>query len=125
LWCIYGGYRILVGLIGMAFLRAIFARHFMGHSWMFDGPWGSFGGPMWVGAVMPVIAGFTVIASVLAFLTGWSLLARKPWGRTLAIVVSILALLKFPFGTALGIYTLWVLAPSASGMEYNALADRS
>jgi hypothetical protein len=36
-----------------------------------------------------------------------------------------LALLKFPFGTALGIYTLWVLAPSTSGMEYDAIADRS
>ena len=31
----------------------------------------------------------------------------------LAIVVAILALLKFPIGTALGIYTLWVLAPSS------------
>jgi len=30
-----------------------------------------------------------------------------------------------PFGTALGIYTLWVLAPMASGMEYDNIADRS
>jgi hypothetical protein len=34
-------------------------------------------------------------------------------------------LVKIPFGTALGIYTLWVLAPMASGMEYDAIADRN
>ena len=33
-------------------------------------------------------------------------------GSDVAIVAAILALLKFPFGTALGIYTLWVLAPA-------------
>ncbi len=53
------------------------------------------------------------------------LLNRRPWGRTVAIIVAILALVKFPFGTALGIYTLWVLAPGASGLEYDAIADRS
>jgi hypothetical protein len=42
-----------------------------------------------------------------------------------AIIAAILALIKFPFGTALGIYTLWVLAPGASGLEYDAIADRS
>jgi hypothetical protein len=50
---------------------------------------------------------------------------RKPWGRILAIVIAILALIHIPFGTAMGIYTLWVLAPSASGAEYDAIADHS
>jgi hypothetical protein len=50
---------------------------------------------------------------------------RKSWGRVLAIVVAILSLIKIPFGTALGIYTLWVLLPSASAIEYEAIADRS
>ena len=75
--------------------------------------------------MVPVVATVTVIGAVLAAFVGFSLLQRKPWGRTLAIVVSILALFRFPLGTALGIYTLWVLAPSYSGMEYEALADRS
>jgi hypothetical protein len=43
----------------------------------------------------------------------------------LGIVVAILSLLKFPIGTALGIYTLWVLAPAESGAEYDAIADHS
>jgi hypothetical protein len=35
--------------------------------------------------------------------------------------MGILALLKFPFGTALGIYTLWVLAPQASAVEWDEM----
>jgi len=78
-----------------------------------------------MGAMLPFIAFVTVVAAALALLVGWSLLPRRPWGRTLAIIVAILSLLKFPFGTALGIYTLWVLAPAASGAEYDAIADRT
>ncbi len=75
--------------------------------------------------MVPMVAVMTVIGAGLALLVGFSLLNRKPWGRTLAIVVGILALFKFPMGTALGIFTLWVLAPTESGMEYEAIADRS
>jgi hypothetical protein len=40
----------------------------------------------------------------------------------LGIVLAFLALIRIPFGTALGIYTLWVLLPESSGQEYDALA---
>jgi hypothetical protein len=75
--------------------------------------------------LLPVIAVYTVVMAGLALFVGYSLLTRRPWGRTLAIVVGILSLLKPFFGTALGIYTLWVLAPGASGLEYDAIADRT
>jgi ABC-type glycerol-3-phosphate transport system permease component len=76
-------------------------------------------------ALAPLIAVYVVMTVALAVFTGYSLLSRKPWGRTLAIIVAVLALLKFPFGTALGIFTLWVMAPGESGMEWEAMADRS
>lgn len=122
LWCVYGVYRILAGLVGMFFFRAFVGRHY---GW-WGGPWGDFGrhGMPWMG-LLPVIATVAVLAAALAMFAGWSLLNRKPYGRTLAIVLAILALFKFPIGTALGIYTLWVLAPGASGLEYDAIADRS
>lgn len=122
LWCVFGVYRILSGFAGMFFLRAFAGRRF---GW-YGGPFGNFGmhGPGWM-ALLPVIATVTVVMASLALLTGFSLLTRKPWGRTLAIVLAILSLLKFPVGTALGIYTLWVLASGPSGMEYDAIADRS
>jgi hypothetical protein len=35
-----------------------------------------------------------------------------------ALVMAFLNLLNFPFGTALGVYTLFVLLPDAAGDEY-------
>jgi hypothetical protein len=37
--------------------------------------------------------------------------------------LDFLGLLRIPFGTALGIYTLWVLLPETSGKEYDRLAQ--
>jgi hypothetical protein len=37
--------------------------------------------------------------------------------------MGFVALLNVPIGTALGIYTLWVLLPAQSDEEYKALAQ--
>jgi hypothetical protein len=39
------------------------------------------------------------------------------------VVLGFLALLRFPLGTALGIYTLWVLLPEESSREYDHLSQ--
>jgi type IV secretory pathway VirB2 component (pilin) len=121
LWCVFGAYRVVSGLVGMFFLRAVTMHGYGG--WMWGRHFARPFGPPWMGALMPVVAVVTVVAAGLALLVGYSLLTRQSWGRVLAIVVAILTLLKFPFGTALGIYTLWVLAPSMSGAEYEAIAE--
>jgi zinc-ribbon domain len=125
LWCVLGVYRVVSGLIGMIFLRALTTHNFGDDAWMFGGRWHGPFSSMWVGGLWPVIAVATVFTAALALIAGFGLLNRRPWGRIVAIIAAILALLKFPFGTALGIYTLWVLAPGASGLEYDAIADRS
>jgi hypothetical protein len=51
-----------------------------------------------------------------------ALLQSESWARILAIVLGILELVSIPFGTALGIYTLWVLLPADSESEFRALA---
>jgi hypothetical protein len=61
----------------------------------------------WIGFVFIAGAGVGLIA-------GWGLLERKPWARTLAIVLGCFSLFDVPFGTALGVYTLWVLLPAES-----------
>jgi hypothetical protein len=53
---------------------------------------------------------------------GIALLRRASWARVFAIVVSFLMLVHPIFGTALGIYSLWVLLPALSGQEYERLA---
>ena len=55
------------------------------------------------------IALFLLLLSVPSIVAGIGLLNFQPWSRTLAIVVSAFHLLSIPFGTALGIYGLWVL----------------
>lgn len=125
LWCVYGLYRLVHGLIAMTLLRAFSIHAFSGGDWPY---WSYYHGPSpapWMQALVPVIALVTVVWTALLLLVGYSLLTRRPWGRVLAIVFAILSLIKIPFGTALGIYTLWVLAPGVSGMEYEAIADRS
>lgn len=39
----------------------------------------------------------------------WGFWKQKPWSRTLGIILGALHLLNFPFGTCLGIYTLWAM----------------
>jgi hypothetical protein len=59
---------------------------------------------------------------VAYLLLAWGLFQREPWARVLGLVLGFLALLRPPFGTALGIYTLWVLLPERSGQEYERLS---
>ena len=60
--------------------------------------------------------------AVLGIITGWGLLQRQSWARMLAIVFGCFSLLDIPLGTALGIYTLWVLLPAKSEEEYRQMA---
>ena len=64
----------------------------------------------WVLGLVGTTVGMLMAAlGVPGLLAGYGLLTRKPWARVLAIVVGILGLINFPVGTAIGIYTLWVL----------------
>jgi hypothetical protein len=119
LWLVYAGMRVFSGLFGVMILHGLFGSHF-GNS-DFNLGWSPFGS-MWLASLWPM-ALFSLLTSVCCILlTGYALLTRQPWGRVLAIVFGVLALIHLPLGTALGIYTLWVLAPRESGDEYAALA---
>jgi hypothetical protein len=48
---------------------------------------------------------------------------HERWARMTAIVLGIIALFHPPFGTALGIYTLWVLLPAESAAEYGRMTQ--
>lgn len=51
---------------------------------------------------------FAVWAAVLA-MVGWALRAYRPWARYTALVLAVVNLFVIPFGTALALYTTWVL----------------
>ena len=72
----------------------------------------------WLHPFITLIAYVIAVKAAAGFLAGWGLLQREPWARVAAIVLAFLALFNVPFGTALGIYTLWVLLPAESDAEY-------
>jgi hypothetical protein len=63
--------------------------------------------------VMGAVGGFAALCVALfsapPFVAGIGLLKMRPWARTWTLVASIINLLSIPFGTALGIYGLWVI----------------
>jgi hypothetical protein len=62
-----------------------------------------------IGIVGTAIVTLILLLSIPGLIAGLGLLKLRPWARTLTIVLSVLDLLQFPFGTALGVYGLWVL----------------
>lgn len=68
------------------------------------------------------VFGITSLAYAIAgIIAAWGLFQRQHWARILTLVVAFISLIQFPFGTALGIYTLWALLPAQSGEEYNRM----
>lgn len=100
-------------LSGLALLTALFLLLAVGGA---AGIVGIAADPRDAAVAIPVLglAG-TALAAVLLVLAlpgivaGWGLLNFRPWARILALVLSALNLLNVPFGTALGLYGLWVL----------------
>lgn len=119
MWLVYGILRVL-SVVTLFTMGRIFLPWMMGpHGWPMGGGWawehlvplGLYTG----GAVS------AIFAAAYLFLA-WGLYERQPWARTLGIVLSFFVLLRIPLGTALGIYTLWVLLPDPSRREYEQIA---
>ena len=81
--------------------------------------------PEFVYPLISLIGGILTVSVVAGFFTGWGLLTRQPWGRTLALISGGISLIDVPFGTALGIYTLWVLLPSGAEEEYRRVSQKA
>jgi len=52
---------------------------------------------------------FIFILSIPGIIGGIGLLKRATWSRILMLVIAFLELINIPFGTILGVYTIWVL----------------
>lgn len=111
LWIVISAFRLLgsggVFFAGRFMRRAVFHDPFTSH---------------FVPHLFPMIGGFLFLSALIGFLCGWGLLQKQSWARTLGIVLAAFSLLDPPFGTALGIFTLWVLLPAQSEQEFTTLA---
>jgi hypothetical protein len=70
--------------------------------------------------VGPAIAFFLVLTSLPGIIGGVGLLMWKNWARILVIILAVLDLFNIPIGTALGIYTLWVLFKDETTQLFSA-----
>jgi hypothetical protein len=72
--------------------------------------------------VLYLLGSTLLILAAGGICVGWGLMQRQPWARTTAIILGVLALFYPPFGTALGIYTLWALLSNDAGVQYERMA---
>jgi hypothetical protein len=59
--------------------------------------------------VATIGAGYLVVVSLPGIVGGFGLLRGKPWARVVLLIVAAFEILHVPLGTALAIYTFWVL----------------
>jgi hypothetical protein len=117
LWMAYSALHVFVG-VGAILIAKVLLGHFV-H--LPSGP------PpevlIWLRPLINLAGWLILLKAAFGFFAGWGLLQKEEWARPVALVVGFIALLNVPLGTALGIYTLWVLLPSQSDDEYRALAQ--
>jgi uncharacterized membrane protein len=94
---ILGGLSLLIGIVVLLILTSI----------------GVLSGDREAVLVLPLvgfgIAGFMALIGAPGVIGGIGLLKYKTWARVLTLILGFLNLPAFPIGTALGIYTIWVL----------------
>lgn len=107
LWLAFSALNAVAGV------AILIAYNLFGHS--MNAPW-------FVHSILASIGWFVLMKSAVGLAAGFGLMQREVWARTLVLILAFIALFtSIPFGTALGIYTMWVLLPRESGQEYEAL----
>jgi hypothetical protein len=102
LFIIFGALGTLAGLGFMALLGAI------GIAGAASDPDAWMALPI-LGITGAALGAFLLAVSLPGIIAGIGLLRFRPWARILTIVLSALNLMNVPFGTALGLYGLWVM----------------
>jgi hypothetical protein len=74
--------------------------------------------------ILPLIAitlgGLIIVTSILGIIGGIGLLGHRRWARILILILSAMDLLNIPFGTAIGIYSFWVLLQTETTRLFEA-----
>ena len=75
---------------------------------------------MIVGTVGGVIAASIIgLISIFGLIAGFALLNHQNWARYVILVVSAFRLFKWPWGTAFGAYSIWVLTHDDTVREFS------
>lgn len=121
LWIVYSILHALGGFALLILANTLFnpMRHFE-----IGPPPGLPGFQHFLSFVQPflaTIAMLLLVKAIAGIAAGYGLLQRAPWARITAVVLAFLAMLNVPLGTALGIYTVWVLLSPEAEIQYQNL----
>ena len=114
-WLAFSAFNTIGAIILFVIANTLFAR--FQHM-------GAQNGSAFLRPLLSVVAILLLAKAAGGFIAGWGLLQHEPWARVIALVLAFISLFtNIPFGTALGIYTMWVLLPTQSDQEYEALVQ--
>lgn len=68
--------------------------------------------------ISDVLAIIFIVISLPGILAGLGLYKRKEWARILTLILSVIEIFSFPFGTAIGIYSIWALTQPETIAEF-------
>jgi len=60
-------------------------------------------------AIFTLLAIIAILWGAAHIVVGFPLRRRRPWARIMALILGSVDLVLLPYGTALGIYALWIL----------------
>ena len=106
---IIGWLHIIYGLLGLLLAFGMVAGGMLGGAFS-----GSVRGMIGFGLIGTVGGVFVAAFAIPGLIAGYGLLKYYDWARIIMIVIAVLELIRFPVGTAIGVYTLWALL-SADG----------
>lgn len=106
LWIAYALLNALVGFVLVVLANTLFI-HLQAE-----------GAPTFLHPLLTVVGIFILLKGALGMAAGFGLVQREGWARVAALVVAFISLFNMPIGTALGIYTLWVLMGANGDQEY-------
>lgn len=107
LYIAFNTFHILIALIVFIILTGIgfFASDMDYNNSQFQ----DFPAPALLTTIAIFVLALITILSIPGIIGGYAILKRYSWSRILLLILGCFNLLNLPFGTALGVYTLWVL----------------
>ena|SRR5271166_1452749 len=116
LWLAYSAFNTLGGLFLLVLGQVLFPHLHEMQDVPADVPTG------FLTALFTTLGIIVLAKAACGFIAGRGLLQRDPWARTVTLILAFMSLfLNIPIGTAIGVYTMWVLLPSQAQKEYDEL----
>jgi hypothetical protein len=105
LYIVFSCFQIL-GMLVLSFFVTKFLRLILSEAELDEQ-----GVVLWLIPMLQAIAwGVIMLFSIPSIIAGVGLINNRRWALTLALILGCFKLFSFPFGTALGIYTIWIYA---------------